>query len=112
MNQIRAPNLIFMLHSAADKELNLEEHKFVDTYLDKFMFTPGAFKFKNITQVANLVLPLLSIEIFCRSKFQKVILPSVLKDPKIGYFLPLSFRLITLVSDTEDRSSQTLHITR
>lgn len=74
------------------------------------MFKPGAYKFKSITEVANLIFPLLHIDLFTISKYQKVILPQVFKNPKIGYFLPLAFRLVAVKDNS--KGSQTLHINR
>ena len=60
--------------------------------------------------MANLLLPLLDLEIFCCTKFQKVILPPIFDNPESGYRLPLAFR-ITYIEDKKV-GSQKLNITR
>jgi hypothetical protein len=55
-------------------------------------------------------MPLLDLELFCVSKYQKVILPPIFENPEIGYSLPLSFRILW-IDDTSSRS-QKINITR
>jgi hypothetical protein len=49
----------------------------IETYFKTFMFEPGAFKFLLLENTANLIMPLLDLESFCTSKYQKVILPPI-----------------------------------
>lgn len=99
-----------MAHSAASKYIHFQPSSMIEGYFKSFMFSPGSYKFSSLVEVSNLIFPLLDLESFCVSKYQKIILPPVFENPSIGYRLPLAFRLM-YIEDTSE-GSQTLQITR
>lgn len=102
LNELLLVNIAFMVFTHFDKTVELDEPMKIQSYLDANLTKPANCPYKSLDKTISLVLPLLSLDLLCVPKYQRVLLPPIFEKPERGYHLPVTFRLIELNTGEED----------